>query len=116
MYFCNNCNNIFEEPKNTYYKEDYYAHGLKIIDFGGLQCPYCESWDYQESVDCIFCGELSKNGVCEKCLESQANLKNALLIKIEENDIDSIITLENAKEYCLTDVLWFEEWLLEKYR
>lgn len=114
MYICNNCDEVFDEPVDTYCEETYYSHGLKTVEIGGLACPFCESGDFQESIDCVFCGNESKEGVCEKCLQKQANLENALLINKEINDIEITITNENAQEYCLEDTNWFVDWLVEK--
>ncbi len=75
MYYCDNCDSVFEELKQ--YKEivtsDPYPMG-----FNYLACPYCKSEEVFDAIECSNCGEYivgeyiktcDNKCYCENCYE-----------------------------------------------
>lgn len=88
MYYCNDCNNEFEEPVNrkTTYEREYGVSDLFQTQHEYLvtECPVCGSDDIEEMKICDCCGEwvpddfihdtteMINGGVgwcCEQCIE-----------------------------------------------
>lgn len=92
-YYCNECDEFFDEPEHVTEEQTLDSHGPKTVDVGYNVCPHCGSEFYEEASECVICGEFPveySDGVCEKCLEEIAgNDKciNYLLTRKESRDI-----------------------------
>lgn len=74
MYRCDNCNTVFDEPKQ--YEE---KHNLDAPPYERyMGCPECGSSEYEEFVTCDRCGEyiacddsitVGTSRVCEICYD-----------------------------------------------
>lgn len=68
MWICNDCGEVFENPR------EYYDHGT---GYHSLDCPHCGSDDIDEAERCAECDEwvIEKNlvnGLCPACIEKHA--------------------------------------------
>ena len=64
MYFCNDCGNVFGEPK---YKKEYQLHdeldeGNKYEEMNFAYCPSCGSDDIEKADHCELTGEYGNYG------------------------------------------------------
>lgn len=147
MYICNRCGELCEDDELPTYTEDFgYDTGV-----GWYSCPQtfvdnCScGGEFVEATKCRVCDEYFCDddcyGVCEHCLNENANFENALLVGeecVEEIEINGFLShsftkdqieeilkreLEQArklckakidkeaKDYCLEDTSWFAEWI-----
>lgn len=66
MYICNDCEEVFEEPKHI---EEHHPYGMGYATETFAVCPCCGG-DFQEAEECSRCGEYVaelQDGLCEIC-------------------------------------------------
>ena len=69
MYICNNCEEVFDEPKII---EEHHPYGMGYATEEFYVCPHCEDTDIQEAEQCTRCGEYvaeAEEGLCEFCYD-----------------------------------------------
>jgi hypothetical protein len=69
MLICNECGEVFEEPKII---EEHHPYGMTYATEHWAVCPHCEETDFQEARQCTQCGEYVadlEEGLCEICYD-----------------------------------------------
>ena len=144
MFICNGCGKTFEKNSIKTWEEDRGEYwGVPCVEeMSG--CPYCGE-SYTEAKQCVICGDWVRDdawNICDECLEEQCNKDNCLEIG-EENptdveingflassfaaeEIDKILLealmndpdrMKDAIEkYAVDDMLYFSEWVGEKWK
>lgn len=67
MYLCNNCGEVFEEPKTV---EEHHPYGMSYAVEKWSVCPHCKDTDFDEAKQCYCCGEFFAElheGLCDCC-------------------------------------------------
>ena len=67
MLICNECQEVFEEPKII---EEHHPYGMTYAVEEFAVCPHCKDTDIQEAHQCEGCGEYFaelEEGLCEIC-------------------------------------------------
>ena len=66
MYICENCGEVFDEPKTIYE-----THGLPCPPYEAWSaCPNCESTNISDAKQCSHCGEWvaeTREDLCDVC-------------------------------------------------
>ena len=66
MWICNDCGEMFQEPKKVYENQGEFWGAPAWEAFGA--CPFCESTDIDEMKRCKRCGEWIESGdLCDCC-------------------------------------------------
>ena len=66
MYICNECGEVFDEPKII---EEHHPYGMGYAVEEFAVCPYCDG-GFQEAEQCERCGEYVaelEDGLCDIC-------------------------------------------------
>ena len=90
MYKCNECEKVFDEPRNESETMGEYC-GVPAIEYRKV-CPCCGGGNFEEAVICKVCGEyyteseIHYNDVCENCIKETLKRFNDLI----ENNFDEI--------------------------
>ena len=69
MYKCEECGEVFEEPK-VYYERHPYGEGYAEEEW--RVCPYCGEAGFVEAKECTRCGEYTAelhDGLCDVCYD-----------------------------------------------
>ena len=74
MFICNDCGEVFEEPKIYY---EHHPYGMGYAEEKWLACPHCGDTDIKDAVECSRCGDyiaeddahMDENGLylCDMC-------------------------------------------------
>ena len=67
MYICNECEEVFEEPKII---EEHHPYGMGFATEEWAVWPFCQDSDIQEAERCEECGQYVAelgDGLCEAC-------------------------------------------------
>ena len=67
MFICNECGELFEEPKII---EEHHPYGMGYATEEWAVCPHCKETDFQEAKQCSRCGEYVaelEDGLCDVC-------------------------------------------------
>lgn len=94
MYRCEECGEIFEEPRK--YEE-------RDVGYEALLCPYCDCDTIEEVRECKYCGEyksyLDIDGYCNDCIGNTRRKFNLFLrSRFEEEELQILKTEFNVEE------------------
>ena len=67
MYICNDCEEVFDEPKII---EEHHPYGMGYAIEEFVVCPHCKDTDIQEAEQCGRCGNYVaelEDGLCDIC-------------------------------------------------
>ena len=86
MFYCNDCQETFDEPKTEYQSVPY---GMGNAHFDYYVCPYCNSDDFEEADTCRECNEVitdenNYGGLCKSCIAEDMNLAITMFDFCEE--------------------------------
>lgn len=68
MFICNECGEVFEEPRRW---EEHHPYGMTYATEYWSECPRCGG-GYEEARQCTICGEYvaqTMDGMCDECYE-----------------------------------------------
>ena len=94
MYYCEDCDEFFEEAKLMLYIDEEISHKSHI-----LVCPFCKSEYISEAVKCAECGEYVKeiesNGRCLKCVDDLQLKAQEFICKFDAEEREIILDYLN---------------------
>ena len=67
MYICNECEEVFEQPKVVVERHPW---GMGYAEEEFCECPCCGSGNFEEAEECSLCGEYVaelEDGLCNIC-------------------------------------------------
>lgn len=96
MYICKECGKVFEEPVVMYDDPSPSGISLSAGAYEYHACPYCESDDVGEAVECPCCGEYHDYDdgiVCKECRDGIAGELDEIRIRngFTKDDFEQVV-------------------------
>ena len=112
IYFCEHCNNYFDDTDRECYREEVEWHSELGAECGHYPerivmkiCPNCGSEDFEEASTCPLCGELyhTHDTICPDCTRKTRDAVSKL---VEDISFNGHMGFKESKDIVVT---WIAE-------